>query len=118
VRGPGRAGEVRVVCRIAEDESELGGYVECFKACLDRPVKTRPASNLMAGHQNGRGVGELNSGVPAPQVAEWAGHSTEVLLRVYAKCIDGQEAAILARIDQAMRPPGEEGSPPETSTRI
>jgi integrase len=60
----------------------------------------------------------LNSGVPAPQVAEWAGHSTEVLLRVYAKCIDGQEAAILARIDQAMQPPGEEGSPSETSTRI
>jgi integrase len=33
----------------------------------------------------------LNAGVPAPQVAEWAGHSVDVLLRVYAKCISGQQ---------------------------
>jgi integrase len=33
----------------------------------------------------------LNAGVPATQVAEWAGHSVAVLLRVYAKCIAGQE---------------------------
>ncbi|MGI5245963.1 tyrosine-type recombinase/integrase [Dactylosporangium sp. CA-139066] len=31
----------------------------------------------------------LNAGVPATQVAEWAGHSVNVLLKVYAKCIDG-----------------------------
>ena len=29
----------------------------------------------------------LNAGVPAAQVDEWAGHSVDVLLRVYAKCI-------------------------------
>jgi integrase len=34
----------------------------------------------------------LNAGVPAPQVAEWAGHSVDVLLRVYAKCISGQQS--------------------------
>lgn len=44
----------------------------------------------------------LNAGVPAPQVAEWAGHSVNVLLRVYAKCIDGQEAAAKRRIDAAL----------------
>jgi len=33
----------------------------------------------------------LNGGVPPAQVAEWAGHSVAVLLRVYAKCIDGQD---------------------------
>src|SRR5207247_10444215 len=33
----------------------------------------------------------LNAGVPAAQVAEWAGHSTDVLLRVYVKCIAGQQ---------------------------
>ena len=33
----------------------------------------------------------LNAGFPAAQVARWAGHSIQVLLRVYAKCIDGQE---------------------------
>ncbi len=45
----------------------------------------------------------LNAGVPAPQVAMWAGHSVNVLLRVYAKCIVGQEAQALRRIDDAMR---------------
>jgi hypothetical protein len=33
----------------------------------------------------------LNAGAPAPQAATWAGHSVDVLPRVYAKCIDGQE---------------------------
>jgi integrase len=45
----------------------------------------------------------LNAGVPAPQVAEWAGHSLHVLLKVYAKCIDGQEDAARARIGDALR---------------
>ena len=33
----------------------------------------------------------LNAGVPPTQVAEWAGHSVNVLLRVYAKCVYGQD---------------------------
>jgi len=33
----------------------------------------------------------LNGGVQPAQVAEWAGHSVAVLLKVYAKCIDGQD---------------------------
>lgn len=45
----------------------------------------------------------LNAGVPAPQVAEWAGHSVEVLHRVYAKCIVGQEKAARLRISEALR---------------
>ena len=44
----------------------------------------------------------LNAGVPATQVAEWAGHSVNVLLRVYAKCIDGQDEAAKARIEAAL----------------
>ena len=44
----------------------------------------------------------LNAGVPAPEVAERAGHSVDVLLKVYAKCIDGQEATINARIEEAL----------------
>jgi integrase len=47
----------------------------------------------------------LNSGVPAVQAAEWAGHSVAVLLRVYAKCIDGEEATVLKRLDDALRVP-------------
>lgn len=47
----------------------------------------------------------LNAGVPAPEVAERAGHSVDVLLKVYAKCIDGQEATVNARIEEALREP-------------
>lgn len=38
----------------------------------------------------------LNGGVPATQVAERAGHSVEVLLKVYAKCLDGQDGIPIA----------------------
>ncbi len=31
----------------------------------------------------------LNAGVPATEVADRAGHSVDVLLKRYAKCIDG-----------------------------
>jgi integrase len=44
----------------------------------------------------------LNAGVPAAQVAEWAGHSINVLLRVYAKCIDGQDEVAKQRIEAAL----------------
>jgi len=44
----------------------------------------------------------LNSGVPAPDVAERAGHGVDVLLRVYAKCLDGQQEAANKRIAEAL----------------
>jgi integrase len=47
----------------------------------------------------------LNSGVPATQVAEWAGHSVAVLLKVYAQCIDGQEDAARLRIQTTLTVP-------------
>ena len=34
--------------------------------------------------------------------ASWAGHSVNVLLRVYAKCIEGQEEAARRRIEHAL----------------
>jgi len=45
----------------------------------------------------------LNGDVPPAQVAEWAGHSVAVLLKVYAKCVDGQDAIARRRIDEALR---------------
>jgi integrase len=47
----------------------------------------------------------LNGGIPPAQVAEWAGHSVAVLLRVYAKCIDGQDQLAKRRIEDALREP-------------
>ena len=40
----------------------------------------------------------LAAGVPPPRVAERAGHSVEVLLRVYAKCLDDGEDTANTRI--------------------
>jgi len=45
----------------------------------------------------------LNAGVPAPEVAERAGHSVEVLLRVYAKCLDDGQDLANARIEAALQ---------------
>jgi integrase len=44
----------------------------------------------------------LNAGVDPTKAAEWAGHSVAVLLRVYAKCISGQDQAAMKRIEEAM----------------
>ncbi|MEQ7127432.1 site-specific integrase [Actinopolymorpha sp. B11F2] len=46
----------------------------------------------------------LNAGVAPTRVAQWLGHSVEVLLRVYAKCIDGHEDADRQRIERFMSP--------------
>lgn len=47
----------------------------------------------------------LNAGVDAPRVAEWAGHSVAVLLRIYAKCVYGQDEAARQRIEAALQRP-------------
>ncbi|MFC5994297.1 tyrosine-type recombinase/integrase [Pseudonocardia hispaniensis] len=44
----------------------------------------------------------LNAGVPAAEVAERAGHSVDVLNKVYAKCLDGQRDAINERISAVL----------------
>lgn len=44
----------------------------------------------------------LNAGVPGPQVAEWAGHTVEVLYRIYAHCIDGDDERWHQRMEQAL----------------
>lgn len=44
----------------------------------------------------------LNAGVPATTVADWAGHSVAVLLRVYAKCVDGEADAAKQRVEAAL----------------
>jgi hypothetical protein len=59
----------------------------------------------------------LNGGIAPAQVAEWAGHSVAVLLKIYAKCLDGQDAIARRRIEEALGDPGEdhpaEPEPPE-----
>jgi integrase len=45
----------------------------------------------------------LNGGVYPTQVAEWAGHGVDVLLRIYAKCVAGQDELAKRRISDALR---------------
>ena len=44
----------------------------------------------------------LNAGVSATQIAEWAGHSVQMLLSTYAKCVDGQHDRDRRRIEEAL----------------
>ena len=65
-------------------------------------------------------VAWLNAGVPPTQVAEWVGHSVNVLLRVYARCVYGQDEVATARIEAALALTAAVGEPAmaETSHRI
>ncbi|MGW5156136.1 hypothetical protein ACWEPN_11715 [Nonomuraea wenchangensis] len=42
------------------------------------------------------------AGAHAPEAAERAGHGVDVLLKVYAKCIDGQREVANGRILEAL----------------
>ena len=53
----------------------------------------------------------LNGGVDPTQVAEWAGHSVAVLLRVYAKCISDREELNRRRIEEALHDDEHDGPP-------
>jgi integrase len=44
----------------------------------------------------------LNGGVSPTEIAKRAGHSVEVLLRVYATCVDGQEEITNRRIEEIL----------------
>jgi integrase len=44
----------------------------------------------------------LNGGVSPTEIANRAGHSVEVLLRVYAKCVSGQEEIANRRIEEIL----------------
>jgi integrase len=46
----------------------------------------------------------LNSGVPPAEVAAWAGHSVEVLMRTYGRCVTGMEDVWIARMDKTLHP--------------
>ena len=45
----------------------------------------------------------LNAGVSPQRVAERAGHSVDVLLRIYAKCVAGEDEVANRRIADALR---------------
>ncbi|MFD2355390.1 tyrosine-type recombinase/integrase [Nonomuraea ferruginea] len=82
------------------------GYVRTWKTA--RALALPPAlaaSRLAKRPYDLRHAGvslRLNAGVPATQVAQWAGHSVEVLLKIYAKCIYGQDHVWHTMLDGAL----------------
>lgn len=52
----------------------------------------------------------LSAGVDATQVAKWAGHSVDVLMKTYAKCLDDQEDAAKKRIEALLSGPAKKGN--------
>lgn len=44
----------------------------------------------------------LKAGIEPSRVAEWAGHSVEVLLRIYAQCLDGGDDEARRRIQMML----------------
>jgi integrase len=107
---PGPAGRVFVGPRggIFNDRA----YLSIFHKARDAAFTTSEIVSLLARRpydlRHAAVSTWLNAGVPAPQVAEWAGHSVDVLLRVYAKCISGQQEEAKRRIEQATKPRGDE----------
>lgn len=64
---------------------------------LDTPLAKRPYDLRHAAVSTW-----LNGGVPPTTVAAWAGHSVEILLKIYAKCLDGQDAVARRRVENAL----------------
>jgi integrase len=65
---------------------------------LATPLMKRPYDLRHAGI-----TWRLNSGIPAPDVAKWAGHSVEVLTRIYAGCVAGFDEVWIARMNAGLR---------------
>ena len=66
---------------------------------LATPLMKRPYDLRHAGI-----TWRLNSGVPAPDVAKWAGHSVEVLTRIYAGCVAGLDEVWITRMNVGLNP--------------
>jgi integrase len=103
---PGRGGRVFTGPRGGHFDRS---YLKVFHQARDTAFSKREIASLLARRpydlRHAAVSTWLNAGVPAPQVAEWAGHGVEVLLRVYAKCISGQQDEAKRRIEEATRPP-------------
>lgn len=67
------------------------------------PARNSPGLGVLrAGAERGRGAAVVLRERAAG--TEWAGHTVDVLLRVYAKCISGRQEAAKRRIFDATRP--------------
>jgi len=109
--GSGRGGRVFTLARggILTDRA----YLKVFHDARAAAFTVSEAASLLAQRpydlRHAAVSTWLNAGVAPPQVAEWAGHSVDVLLRVSAKCIAGQQEEAKRRILEATQPDRDDG---------
>jgi hypothetical protein len=72
----------------------FGGHIGSMRCAAVAALCCRTSRSLLT----------LNSGVPAPDVAKWAGHSVEVLTRIYAGCVVGLDEVWMARMSAGLHP--------------
>lgn len=114
--GPGK--------RLFHSELRNGQYLPLPRSMVSRAWKKvrelslteeQQKSPLMARPYDLRHSGitwRLNSGVPPTQVAEWAGNSPDVLMRVYAHCVTGLEDVWIALMDKGLHLEDGQGEAP------
>ncbi|MFI8532811.1 tyrosine-type recombinase/integrase [Streptomyces aquilus] len=71
------------------------------RAALAPHVFDSPTGRRVYDNRHTRLTKWLNDGIPAAQVAEWAGNSVPVLLATYARCVDGQLPDLKKRLEAA-----------------
>ncbi|MEV4248076.1 tyrosine-type recombinase/integrase [Streptosporangium canum] len=84
----------------------IGTYCEAWKAARNLALTPEQVTSPLAARpydlRHAAVSLWLNAGVAAPDVAERAGHGVDVLLKVYAKCIDGGAETANRRIENAL----------------
>ncbi len=96
---------------IMTDRTYLGVWHKARNKALSKQEAASPLAETPYALRHAAVSTWLGAGVPPAQVAAWAGHSVAVLLRVYAKCISGQEEEAKRRITEAMGGRGRQTSP-------
>ncbi|GAA3964434.1 hypothetical protein GCM10023085_53770 [Actinomadura viridis] len=89
---------------IMTDRTYLGAWHQARQKALSPQEAASPLAETPYALRHAAVSTWLGAGVPPAQVAAWAGHSVAVLLRVYAKCVAGQEEDAKRRITEATRP--------------
>jgi integrase len=74
----------------------------CGGAALTLEAATSPLARTPYDLRHAAVSTWLNGGVPATDVAEWAGHSVEILLKIYAKCLDRRSVTLRGLTDKAL----------------
>jgi integrase len=107
VEGFGTASDGRLFCGVRGGEMPTITYrrawIKARQAVLSPAEQASPLARRPYDLRHACLSTWLNGGVYPTQVAEWAGHGVDVLLRIYAKCVVGQDELAKRRISEALR---------------